>query len=46
MISAFNFNRPGFRNQPTSFYARPLWVRKYDGKNSIFKRLFFKCNCL
>ena len=31
MLCPFSYLRKGFRYRPTSFYGRPLWVRKYNG---------------
>ena len=40
ILSPFSFLKSGFRHRPTSFYGRPLWLRKYK----LLKHYRKRCN--
>ena len=37
---AFNYLKSGFRLKPTSFYARPMWIKKLENDNCNGRPLF------
>ena len=36
-ICQFNYNKPGFKGKPTTFYSRPYWTEHYKKRNKLQK---------